>query len=727
VNSAVFSPDGMRMLSASLDHTIKEWDLQSGACLRTFEGNASGVSSAVYSSGNMRMLSASGDHTIKEWDLKSGICLRTFVGHTDGVRSVDYSPDGKRMLSASWDKTIKEWDLETGVCLRTFNGHTERVNSAIYSQGGNHILSASGDHTIKEWDVETGNCLRTFEEHTDWVRSAVYSSDGRRMLSASSDKTIKEWDLETGVCLRTFEGHTDGVRSAVYSPVSRRMLSASFDLTIKEWDLETGVCLYTFVGHTDWVRSVVYSPDGKCMLSASWDKTIKEWDLKTHKCLRTFEGHTGRVRSAVYSSDGKRLLSASMDGTIKEWDRETGECIWTSPPYSGIYINGCDFKGCRFSSAEIEELVRTFGGNTLNPYLTGLRADTLQGMPLNVELTLDKENFKNLIITGPNGSGKTIFLRGVRDALDDIFLGSGEVGEVEGGVSLEFSGNSQAEAWRVLRLEYKRGYFKYAYFHANHLYEEGETKLFTRLDETQGNIYYLRDKREYAKADAQSAWLDKIVRMLSELLDTEVDLVYENGRHRVYYKTRDEKIELNRNNLPHGFSTALNIFGSILALWTDITIPFSRMRGLILIDELESHLHVRMQKTIFPFLTKELPNVQFIVTTHSPFILNSVSNAIVYDMERKKVALSSKDDIYGIQGWTLEEILIDILGQDDDMSKSLSEKINEFDKYTNDEDNYNASKTYYELEKMMHDGSPLLKIMRLKLSSIGGLVNDQNK
>jgi WD40 repeat protein/nucleoside phosphorylase len=363
VTSAVYnSLEGRMMLSASDDKTIKEWDRETGQCLRTFEGHSGSVNSAEYSPDGRGVLLASADSTIKEWDRETGKCRRTFEGHSDPVTSAEYSLDGRRVLSASWDGTIKEWDRETGKCLRTFEGHSVSVTGAEYSPDGRMVLSASWDKTIKEWDRETGKCLRIFEGHLDFVYSAVYSPDGQRVLSASRDKTIKEWDRETGKCLRTFEGHSDPVNSAEYSPDGQRVLSASDDETIKEWDRETGKCLRTFEGHLLVVNSAVYSLDGRRVLSASFDHTIKEWDRETGQCLRTFKGHSGFVNSAVYSSDGQRVLSASWDKTIKEWDRETGKCLWSSPPYGGIFITGCSFKDCRFSSDEVSEVIRIFGG-----------------------------------------------------------------------------------------------------------------------------------------------------------------------------------------------------------------------------------------------------------------------------------------------------------------------------------------------------------------------------
>jgi predicted ATP-binding protein involved in virulence len=59
------------------------------------------------------------------------------------------------------------------------------------------------------------------------------------------------------------------------------------------------------------------------------------------------------------------------------------------------------------------------------------------------------------------------------------------------------------------------------------------------------------------------------------------------------------------------------------------------MQGIVLIDEIETHLHVSLQKKILPFLTNFFPKIQFIVSTHSPFVLSSLANAMIYDLENK--------------------------------------------------------------------------------------------
>lgn len=56
--------------------------------------------------------------------------------------------------------------------------------------------------------------------------------------------------------------------------------------------------------------------------------------------------------------------------------------------------------------------------------------------------------------------------------------------------------------------------------------------------------------------------------------------------------------------------------------------------GIVLVDEIETHLHIELQKAILGLLTTIFPNIQFIVSTHSPFILGSIQDAVIYDLEK---------------------------------------------------------------------------------------------
>ncbi|MDQ1354155.1 MAG: hypothetical protein QG657_4464 [Acidobacteriota bacterium] len=318
VNSAVFSPDGKQILTASSDKTAKLWDREQNILVAQLNGHTDKVNSAVFSPDGSLILTASDDNTAKLWDLQGNL-LAEFKGHTESVNSAVFSPDGKQILTTSDDNTVKLWDLK-GNLLADFKGHTDDVKSAVFSPDGQQIITASTDNTAKLWNLK-GNLLADFKEHKNKVTRVVFSPDGRWIITASLDNTAKLWDLN-GKLLADVIGHSSYVYSAVFSPDGKRILTASADNTAKLWDLNRNL-LAELRGHTSGVYSAVFSPDGERILTASYDKTAKLWDLKGN-LLADLKGHRSGVNSAVFSPDGENIVTASADGTVIIWPTPEG-------------------------------------------------------------------------------------------------------------------------------------------------------------------------------------------------------------------------------------------------------------------------------------------------------------------------------------------------------------------------------------------------------------------
>jgi WD40 repeat protein/predicted Ser/Thr protein kinase len=319
------SPDGKRIVSGSIDRTIKIWDAVTGVDVMTLRGHLDTVNSVVFSPDGRRIVSGSWDKTIKIWDAESGAEVMTLRADGDVV-TVSISPDGKHIASGGTDHTIKLWDAETGETSTTLTGHTDDILSLAFSPDGKKIVSASSDKTIKLWDVGTGAEVMTIRGHQDKVYAIGFSPDGKRIISGSQDRTIKVWDVLSGAELMTLRGHEGDIWSIAVSPDNKYIASGSIDNTIKVWDIASGENVLTLRGHEHWVLSVAFTPDGKQIVSSGgWlDATIKIWDVTGNRELTKLAGHHSSVSSIAFSPDGSRLVSGSQDGMVKLWD--TGSC-----------------------------------------------------------------------------------------------------------------------------------------------------------------------------------------------------------------------------------------------------------------------------------------------------------------------------------------------------------------------------------------------------------------
>ena len=97
-------------------------------------------------------------------------------------------------------------------------------------------------------------------------------------------------------------------------------------------------------------------------------------------------------------------------------------------------------------------------------------------------------------------------------------------------------------------------------------------------------------------------------------------------------KTKDREPFL-LDQLADGYASIFYIYSELILRMSHFKTDYFDMEGIVLIDEPEDHLHLDMQKKMLPFLTKMFPKLQFIVATHSPFILTSLPNAVIYDLE----------------------------------------------------------------------------------------------
>lgn len=339
LTALAFSRDGTRLAVASVNGTVRLWDVASGKTISTLCCDTAQADSVAFSPDGTRVATGSQDGNVIVWDASSGRVLFTFVHNTNVVTSVAFSPDGARLAVGGEIGLAQVWDLAPGSELPRFV--TGPALAFALSPDGKRFATSHPDNNVRIWDADTGKLLLTLSGHTAPVRGIAFSPDGTRLATASSDITTKVWDLATGNEIVSLTGHTQDVNGVAFSPDGTRLATASADHTVKVWDLKTNRQLVTLEGASDSVSSVAFSPDGTRVAGATTDGWAKAWDLQG-KQLISEQVHMAPVRDIRFSPDGKRLVSASQDGTARVMDAATGRgffylFVQTNAVYQAIF------------------------------------------------------------------------------------------------------------------------------------------------------------------------------------------------------------------------------------------------------------------------------------------------------------------------------------------------------------------------------------------------------
>lgn len=194
-----------------------------------------------------------------------------------------------------------------------------------------------------------------------------------------------------------------------------------------------------------------------------------------------------------------------------------------------------------------------------------------------------------------------------------------------------------------------------------------------------------------------------------------LDIMLESNKGRIYFEY-----------LSAGYKTCVYIVLGILEeLEFRFTEPYIRARefnGIILIDEIELHLHPLWQAKLVLSLKAIFPKAQIIVTTHSPSVLQVLEKEEIIPLcEDGEMGIKIKDlsiGEYGLQGWTLEEILQDVMGMPSTTSELYKNTIEAFDKAMSDDNIPEIKRNYEILDKMLHPNSVQRKLLQIQMAGI---------
>jgi WD40 repeat protein len=350
------SADGRLLLSGADDQTLKLWDFHSRQLRHTFLGHTAAVKSAVFL--GQRIVSASLDHTIRIWDVNRPAAAERVFMQAGPVNLLVASTDGRRFISASHDGITKVWDTTTWQEQRNWQTSVA-ATALVLSADGNLLLEACGSQ-VSLWDLKDGKQIslidfETCEEYVGTITQLVLTPDGKTALLGDDAGSVIAFDVETGDTVQRWDEYVEGITALALLPDGKRFLAASRDpelllgkvrssADIDRIQLREGCKPSSIQIVGDGSQIVVGLEDGRllrledlggpgtdmpgypkeyfsvlftnrCQLLMNRERMVEIWDLPTGRREATFIDD-GTITSLKYLSKFNCLVCESQTGAV---------------------------------------------------------------------------------------------------------------------------------------------------------------------------------------------------------------------------------------------------------------------------------------------------------------------------------------------------------------------------------------------------------------------------
>nr|CAD1843045.1 unnamed protein product [Ananas comosus var. bracteatus] len=337
------------VLSSSDDMLIKLWDWDKGwICTQIFEGHSHYVMQVTFNPKDTNTFaSASLDRTIKIWNLGSPDPNFTLEAHSKGVNCVDYFTGGDRpyLITGSDDQTAKIWDYQTKSCVQTLEGHTHNVSAVCFHPDLPIIITGSEDGTLRIWHATTYRLENTLNYALERVWAVGCMKGSRRVVIGYDEGTVMiKIGREEPVASMDNSGKIIWAKHNEIQTVNIKTVGADFEVT----DGERLPLAVKELGSCDlYPQSLKHNPNGRFVVVCG------DGEYVIYTALAWRNRSFGSALEFVWSSDGEYAVRESTS-RIKIYSKNFQEKKCIRPIFSAEHIFG--------------ELIRRIDVNVKNLY-----------------------------------------------------------------------------------------------------------------------------------------------------------------------------------------------------------------------------------------------------------------------------------------------------------------------------------------------------------------------
>lgn len=320
-----FVPGSSDIVTTGRDGCVRVWRVDaarsSANVLQGHQGTVMPLAVAQTDAGPV-LISGGWDHTLRTWDLRTGAPGKALQLEFEAI-DLAVSPDQKLVACMEADGTCRVFEIGTGheVARRRFEKPC--FHPVAFHADSQRLLVGwvPGSHATF-WSVRDDVLAESAVEEVRNVRSPTIAvgSDVIAVTSfGESSQATSLYPIGGGAAFELPHVQRIAPEQLAFTPDGLRVAVVGPDNRIDLFDVRTRTLVGSFVGHTQEVLSIAFSADGSRMFSADYSGVIWVWNVASFEELLQLRGHGAHVRRIVFTEDGRSLISASGDSTVRVW------------------------------------------------------------------------------------------------------------------------------------------------------------------------------------------------------------------------------------------------------------------------------------------------------------------------------------------------------------------------------------------------------------------------
>lgn len=385
-----FSPDGKYFASASLDNTLKIWNINGGVLHQTFDLSdseweiTSGIGGVLFHPTDANKVCVFNSNKLYIIDTRNGQLIqelyeKNILSLKSPVKGIAYSLDGEQLFSVAMDGYLRCWSTQTYEQEYRLKIHTKAITALAISKDGKYLFTKGADSCIKVFDIHKREIIKEISyEGTladkeighglgDFV--AISPDNNKIAVGGMYQDRLEVFAINTGKKLYETLARKDQITGASFTLNSQYLAVSFINKPIQIIKAALGELMQTFSQESTVAQTLRFHPNQDILVSSHGimdNFALRVWQVPEGKLLLKFGGNKNGINCMDISPNQRYLAVSGVDKNLWIWDLQSLQLKTKIPVGNycldilGTYDVAFNAEGNLVAVASCDDVVRIF-------------------------------------------------------------------------------------------------------------------------------------------------------------------------------------------------------------------------------------------------------------------------------------------------------------------------------------------------------------------------------